>query len=341
MGHSAHDDAVMYQYSLGTGTLSKDDIKGIQHIYGVPKTTSQQTTTTQGFDEEEDDRPIWDTRPLHPQSDLPDNCSMSYDAIATLRKELFIFKGKHFYRPGSSDKQAVEIHQFWSGLPRNLTHVDAVYENSEGKILFFVHQMLYIFEWRELEKEIPYARIGLGANVTSVDMIFKFPFNGIVYLFSGDSYWRYDERFNAVLNPKNEIRRAFKDVYDTDTAYVMNKTLYFFKGLYHYEFDVRTMTLNRMKPYVSAAVFMNCEDLPREPPKSAVFIEVSNRFGADMPEPIDDLIDTGNGVDELPDDNDNPEKIPDEPDNAVVIEALILTILLSLLISQATPVILL
>lgn len=338
MGHSANDDAVMYQYSLGIGKLSKDDIQGIQHIYGAKKTT---TSTAKPSYEEEDDRPIWDTRPKDPVSDMPDKCLISYDAIATLNQELFIFKGKHFWRPESSDNKPVEIHLFFSGLPSNLTHVDTVYENSEGKILFFVHQKLYIFEWRTLEKEIPYVRIGLGANVTNVDMVFKFPFNGIVYLFSGDNYWRFDERFNAVLNPKREIRKAFKDVYDTDTAFVMNKTLFFFKGLYHYGFDVRTMTLNRMKPFVSSSVFMKC-DTPREPPSAKETLEFSNRFGEDTPDnPIDTLIDDGKGVDELPEDENNPEKFADEPDHAVAIEILLITILISVLITQASTVILL
>lgn len=338
MGHSAHDDAVMYQYSLGAGKLSKDDIQGIQHIYGVPRTTS--TSAMPSFDEE-DDRPIWDTRPIVKESELPDHCSISYDAIATLRKELFIFKGKHFWRPESSDKKAVEIHQFWSGLPSNLSHVDAVYENSEGQILIFVHQKLYIFDYRTLESEISYARIGLGANVTSVDMVFKFPYNKIVYLFSGENYWRYDERFNAVLQPRREIRKAFKDVYDTDTAYAVGKTLYFFKGLYHYEFDVRTMNLNRMKPYVSASVFMKCEVLPREPPKAEqTVIEISNRFGNDVPEePIDTLIDDGKGVDELPEDTDNPEKFADEPDDAIANEIVFILILVSVLMSQSSTVV--
>lgn len=337
MGHSAYEDAVMYQYSLGVGKLSKDDIKGIQHIYGIPKTsTLPESSTISYHDDDDDDRPIWDTRPLEPKSDLPDKCLMSYDAIATLRKELFIFKGKYFWRPESSDKKAVEIHQFWSGLPSNLTHVDAVYENNEGKILFFIHQKLYIFEWREMEKELPYNRIGLGMEVTSVDMIFKWPYNNAVYLFSGDYYWRFDEKLNVVLrNSKKLIRQAFKDVYDTDTAFVMNKKLYFFKGIYHYEFSDKVMTLQRMKPFVSASVFMGC-DLPREPPK----VELESRFGEQPPDFIDDDVD----INDLPEDKDNPEKVAapeDEPDHAIKIEVLLYTIFTSLLITQISSTILL
>jgi hypothetical protein len=352
LGHSPYEDAVMYPYSLGAGELSKDDIKGIQHIYGVPRTTTQveSSSTTISFDEE-DDRPIWDKRPLVPKTEVPDRCSMSYDAIATLKKELFIFKGKYFWRPESSDTNAVETHLYWPGLPSNLTHVDAVYENDNGKILFFINQKVYIFEWRELEVQIPFMRLGLDKEITKVDMVFKWPYNKMVYLFAGDYYWRYDEKVNAVLrNSRKLTRRAFKDVYDMDTVYTEDKKTYFFKGIYFYEFDDRIMRLDRMKPKVSAYKFMQCEGLPEEP----IF---ENRFGGEL----DRAIDEGDKKDEIPDDNDNPEKVdfeattvetvtkepdskePDskEPDSAVNLEILITVILVSLIVSQYSSTVIL
>jgi matrix metalloproteinase-16 (membrane-inserted) len=316
MGHSEHEDAVMYQYSLGTGKLSNDDIKGIQHIYGVPKSTSAEPTKEplppNKNDEEEDDRPIWDTRPLRNKTDeTPDKCSTIYDAIAIIRKELFIFKDKYFWRPNSSDNETVQIHQFFSGLPSNLSRIDAVHENSEGKTLFFINQKLYIFEYRTLEEEVPLARVGLS-GIQTVDKIFKWPYNNIVYLFSGEFYWRYDEKFNVILkNSKRAISKVFKDTFDTDTAFVMNKTLYFFKGLYYYAFDDRSMTMQRMKPMVSAAEFMGC-NLPKVPPK----VELESRFGEGG---FDELIELE--AQELPEDDDNPEKIDkkNEPDSAIAL----------------------
>lgn len=38
LSHSSNPEAVMYfSYSTSTGVLSDDDVKGIQHIYGVPE----------------------------------------------------------------------------------------------------------------------------------------------------------------------------------------------------------------------------------------------------------------------------------------------------------------
>jgi predicted Zn-dependent protease len=38
LDHSSDFEAVMYpSYSRSTGTLTQDDINGIQHIYGVPE----------------------------------------------------------------------------------------------------------------------------------------------------------------------------------------------------------------------------------------------------------------------------------------------------------------
>ena len=47
LAHSEVRDSVMYySYSKSTGVLSPDDIEGIQHIYGVPRTNVQRPATT-------------------------------------------------------------------------------------------------------------------------------------------------------------------------------------------------------------------------------------------------------------------------------------------------------
>lgn len=46
LDHTNNRDAVMYySYTSSTGVLSKDDIQGVQHIYGVPRGYFQQQTT--------------------------------------------------------------------------------------------------------------------------------------------------------------------------------------------------------------------------------------------------------------------------------------------------------
>lgn len=66
----------------------------------------------------------------------------SYDAITMIRGEIFIFKDQYLWRVGPEGKimdgYPHEIRRLWSRLPANLTHVDAVYENKDRKIIFFI-----------------------------------------------------------------------------------------------------------------------------------------------------------------------------------------------------------
>lgn len=71
----------------------------------------------------------------------PDTCDTSYDAVTIIRGEIFIFKGRYLWRIGSQglhDGYPHEISKMWSELPRDLTHVDSVYENKRRQIVFFI-----------------------------------------------------------------------------------------------------------------------------------------------------------------------------------------------------------
>lgn len=81
----------------------------------------------------------------HPADGRPSNCDSSYDAISLIRDELFIFKGRYFWRVNSTpnDNRLLKgypslITNMWQKLPPNLTHVDAVYEHNEVEIVFFI-----------------------------------------------------------------------------------------------------------------------------------------------------------------------------------------------------------
>lgn len=66
----------------------------------------------------------------------------SYDAITMIRGEIFVFKDQYLWRVGPEGKvmdgYPHEIRRLWNKLPANLTHVDAVYENKDRKIIFFI-----------------------------------------------------------------------------------------------------------------------------------------------------------------------------------------------------------
>lgn len=254
LGHSDDSTAVMYKYySMNTATLSNDDIRGIHHIYGIPsKPSSPQTNEIYSSGES-----TISNGEILPAT-TPDKCNTSYDAIATIRGELFIFKEKYMWRPEISNEYN-EIRQLWNELPQTLSHVDAVFENAEGQFLFFIGNQLYIFESTKLVSKLRLYHLGMDWNVKKIDAIFRWPYNQKIYIFSGDNYYRYDEKINRVERDYPQlIEGTFRDVYDIDTAFTSDKQLYFFKNEYFYEFDDNSMRMKRMKPQKSSIRFMRC-----------------------------------------------------------------------------------
>lgn len=322
LGHSEKTDAVMFMYyTKTTGVLSADDIKGIHHIYGVPKKRSV-FSTTQTHPPEVD----YEEKSL----EVPEKCNTSYDAIALLRNELFIFKGRYMWRP-DSDSEAIEIRKMWSELPESLTHVDAVFEGEDSKIWFFVGRDIYVFRGTTFEHRSSLARIGIEHYFNKVDAIFKWHYNQQTYIFSGDQYWRFNGDSVDEHYPK-DILRAWRDVYDIDTAFNDEEKLYFFKGKSFYEFNHRSMRLNRMNPQPIAQNFMKC-------PGQKQLFKLATRFGDEDVDVIDEE------VIEVPEDEDeeNPEKPSLQNENVVTpentsdgsVHQLILSIMLaSLAVSQ-------
>lgn len=246
LGHSSDPTAVMYKYySLNTATLSNDDIYGIHHIYGVPlKPTSGIFSSESGENTDVN-------------SNTPDKCNTSYDAIATIRGELFIFKDEFMWRPDTTD-DFNEIRQLWNELPAK-KRVDAVFENFNGKILIFIGDQIFVFESTNLVDKLRLYHIGMGWHVKKIDTIFRWPYNGKVYIFTGNNYYRFDEKlFRVETNYPKLISSAFRDVYSIDTALAFKNQLYFFKNENFYEFDDNVMRLKRMLPQLSAVKFMKC-----------------------------------------------------------------------------------
>lgn len=298
LGHSARKDAVMYAYYTNTtGVLSADDIQGVHHIYGVPKKRNSYATTQTTPPDYYDD--------TSPQ--VPEKCDTNYDAMALIRNELFIFKGRYMWRP-DSNSDAIEIRKMWSQLPESFTHVDAVYESEDSKIWFFVGRDIYVFHGLTYEYRISLSQIGIAHHVNKVDAIFKWPFNKLTYIFSGDQYWRFNGDVVDGNYPK-DILRVWRDVYDIDTAFSDDEKLYFFKGKFFYQFNDQSMRLNRMNPQPNAQNFMKC-------PGQKQLFKLATRFGD---EDNVDVIDEE--VIEFPEDDDeNPEKPSLQHENVVTPE---------------------
>lgn len=86
-----------------------------------------------------------------------------------------------------------EIHRLFRGFPRDLTHVDAVFERGDGNIVFFVGDKYYVFSGVTLVHGYPkpLTHLGLPDTLKQVDGAMVWGHNGKTYFFSGEDYWRY------------------------------------------------------------------------------------------------------------------------------------------------------
>lgn len=207
LGHSEIKEAVMFEfYSKYRHDLHEDDILGIQSFYGVsdyrrpitkPKTTKTQRTTQ---------RTTTQTRPTTQKTikstdlipTIPDKCSITIDAISTIRNEIYIFKDRYMWRLSKIGCTAVEplkIDRMWNGLPESVTKIDAFYENVQlGQFWMFVDTKIYVFGPREQRIQLLFtwnlSNLRLPSYVQKVDAIFSWGSDGRTYIFAGNQYWR-------------------------------------------------------------------------------------------------------------------------------------------------------
>ncbi|PNJ84609.1 MMP11 isoform 7 [Pongo abelii] len=119
-----------FRYPL---SLSPDDRRGIQHLYGQPWPTVTSRTPALGPQAGIDTNEI---APLEPDAP-PDACEASFDAVSTIRGELFFFKAGFVWRLRGGQLQPgypALASRHWQGLP---SPVDAAFEDAQGHIWFF------------------------------------------------------------------------------------------------------------------------------------------------------------------------------------------------------------
>lgn len=204
-------------------------------------------------------------RPPTKEPKKPDSCKTSYDAISMLRRELFIFKDQYLWRIGDQGLYRgypYEIRRHWKRIPENFSKIDAVYENSRGKIVFFIGRYVYAFSSTELEHGYPrhLTDLGLPSSIDHIDAALIWGHNNRTYLYSGTLYWRFDEEIGRVeLDYPRDMSIWDGIGYDIDAGFqYTNGKTYFFKGLHYWEFDDSRMRVAHYKPRLSAHKWMNC-----------------------------------------------------------------------------------
>ncbi|KAG8236649.1 hypothetical protein J437_LFUL016988 [Ladona fulva] len=268
LSHSSVEGALMYPWYQGTRNadekfrLPDDDRFGIEQLYGrkhdrpyptrgprpMPSTTTTTTLPppryTPPTHRPRPDRPH--PRPERPQPpkeyDKPNTCDTSYDAISLIRGELFIFKGRYFWRLNKDhmrDGYPVEISRFWPELPANFTHIDAAYERLDKMIVFF---------------------IGLPESLEKVDGAMVWGHNSKTYFFSGTMYWRLEDYTGKVELDYPRDMKMWRGVgYNIDSVFKdQDGVTYFFKGKGFWKFNDRRMRVDKEAQLSSASYWMHC-----------------------------------------------------------------------------------
>lgn len=222
LGHSSLTNSIMFPWYLSSNAIERsqmdlfeDDILAIQEIYGktergrwgpttIYKTTIRPSRTTiakptprQNPNESTSSPAIQQsttpTLASNTKPQKPDTCNTSYDAIANIRGELMIFKGRFMWRidkNGVMQGYPVEVHRMWSELPRDFTHIDAAFERKDGKIVIFLGKQVFTFNGNRLENTHDLRYLGFDENVNKINAVFTWGHNNKTYIFGSDKYWK-------------------------------------------------------------------------------------------------------------------------------------------------------
>ncbi|RZF47626.1 hypothetical protein LSTR_LSTR014972 [Laodelphax striatellus] len=243
LSHSSVVGALMYPWYHGlvdSYRLPEDDRHGIQQLYGSKgKLWAKIPVYTPSHDDGYHPRRHHPTSPplpsstttttstttANPRPDEPATCDTTYDAVSVIRSEVFIFKEKYMWR--ISDKGLMTgypalITRLWSHLPKDLTHIDAAYERTDKKIVFFIGRHYYVFRGNTLERGYPQplTSLGLPHSLDKVDSAFVWGHNSKTYIFAGDKYWKLDDEEGRVERDYPRDMSVWKGVgYPVDAVF--------------------------------------------------------------------------------------------------------------------------
>lgn len=268
--------------------------------------------------------------PKLPDNQAPNICDGNFDTVTMLRGEMFVFKGRWFWRVRRNrvlDNYPMPISVFWIGLPSD---IDAAYERHDGKFVFFKDDRYWVFREADVLPGYPQPlhEYGQGVPAHKIDTAIWWEPNGFTYFFSGDRYWRYNEETRTTDRDFPKPNSRWGRIPDSpkgaflsdDSAYT-----YFYKGTNYWRFDNHRSEADKGYPRSILKDFMGCVGVPdpkpdpdtKQEPRDRP-VNPSDRGKDEHKEP-----DRGSGKDRNPEDDqtsepDNTEEEEDKEVNVVV-----------------------
>ncbi|XP_020819161.1 matrix metalloproteinase-15 isoform X1 [Phascolarctos cinereus] len=298
--HSNNPSAIMAPFYQWMDTdnfqLPEDDLRGIQQLYGTPDGQPQPTRPLPTVPPRRPGRP--DHRPPRPPpppppggkpdrppkpgppsqpraTERPDQygpniCDGNFDTVAMLRGEMFVFKGRWFWRVRHNrvlDNYPMPIGHFWRGLPSDIS---AAYERQDGRFVFFKGDRYWLFREANLESGYPQplTSYGLGIPYDRIDTAIWWEPTGHTFFFQEDRYWRFNEDtqrgdpgYPKPISIWKGVPSSPKGAFlSNDAAYT-----YFYKGTKYWKFDNERLRMEPGYPKSILRDFMGCQEETADP----------------------------------------------------------------------------